>query len=149
MKSRKPLLYIFSAGMLLFGSNLIAQDAPPPPPPAEPAMPAPPTPPAPPAAATSSAMPAAPMPEQGTNTAAGQTASGQTPQGELTVHSAPAPAPTIGPAPSFEQLSGGGKAITEDQAIAYLPLANDFINADSNRNGSVSKAEYERWTKQL
>lgn len=73
----------------------------------------------------------------------------QTPQGEVTVRSAPAPAPTIGPAPSFEQLSGGSKGITESQAAAYPPLANDFINADSNKNGSISKAEYERWTKQL
>jgi len=65
------------------------------------------------------------------------------------VQSSPAPAPVIGPAPSFEQLSGGGKSISPEQAVAYPPLANDFINADSNRNGSISKAEYTNWTKQL
>lgn len=83
------------------------------------------------------------------STPAGNSASYQTAQGQLTVNSAPAPAPTIGPAPSFEQLSGGGKGISEDQAAAYPPLANDFINADSNKNHSISKAEYERWIKQL
>ena len=79
----------------------------------------------------------------------GQAATYQAPQGQVTAQSTPAPAPVIGPAPAFEQLSGGGKSITADQAAAYPPLANDFINADSNRNGSVSKAEYTRWTKQL
>ncbi|MEO7066609.1 MAG: hypothetical protein ABI114_06850 [Rhodanobacter sp.] len=72
-----------------------------------------------------------------------------TPQGELTVNSTAAPAPTIAPAPAFAQLSGGGKAITEQQANAYPPLANDFIHADTNQNGSISKTEYEHWTKQL
>ena len=72
-----------------------------------------------------------------------------TPQGELTITSTPAPAPTIAAAPAFSQLSGGSKAITEAQAHAYLPLINDFINADANKNGSISKAEYDRWTKQL
>lgn len=80
---------------------------------------------------------------------AGNSASYQTAKGEVTVNSAPAPAPMVGPAPSFEQLSGGGKSISEDQAAAYPPLANDFIHADSNKNHSISKAEYERWTKQL
>ena len=75
-------------------------------------------------------------------------ASYPTPQGELTVRSMPAPAPQIGPAPAFTQLSGGGKGITEQQAAAYPPLANDFLHADSNRNGSISKAEYQRWTRQ-
>ncbi len=59
------------------------------------------------------------------------------------------PLPTVGPAPDFSQLSGGSKSITEEQAVAYPPLANDFINADRNRNGKISKTEYENWTKQL
>lgn len=79
--------------------------------------------------------------------AAGQ-ATYQTPQGEIVVRSVPAPAPTIGPAPAFDQLSGGRKSITADQAIAYPPLANDFLHADRNRNGTVSKSEYTNWTKQ-
>lgn len=123
MKFHKPLLFAFTAGALLFAGNLLAQDVPVP--------------------ATST------MQTQPTTIPAPDAAAYSTPQGELTVHSAPAPAPVIGPAPTFEQLSGGGKAITEDQAMAYLPLVNDFINADSNRNGSISKTEYARWTKQL
>ena len=49
----------------------------------------------------------------------------------------------------FATLSGGKKSITEAQAAAYPPLANDFEYADSNRNGSISKAEYQRWVKQM
>ena len=79
----------------------------------------------------------------------GSAATYQTPQGELTVRSGPAPAPSFGPAPSFEQLAGGGKGISEAQAEAYPPLANDFIHADHNRNGSVSAAEYQQWLKQM
>lgn len=158
MKSRKPLLPFIAAGSLLFTGSLLAQNppmppAPPPPPPASmppvpPPAPMPPSPetptpaePAPtaPAAPAASAAPAAPT--------AGQAAY-QTPQGELTVRSMPAPAPQIGPAPDFAQLSAGGKGITEEQAVAYPPLANDFLHADSNRNGSISKAEYQRWAKQ-
>ena len=51
-----------------------------------------------------------------------------------------------GPAPAFEQLSGSGKYISEDQASAYPLLANDFIYADHNRDGRISKSEYARWT---
>ena len=77
------------------------------------------------------------------------TATFNTPQGQVVVKSAPAPAPTIAPAPSFQQLAAGGKGITEEQASAYPPLANDFLNADSNKNGKISEAEYARWVKQL
>lgn len=78
----------------------------------------------------------------------GTTAVYPSPQGELTVHSQPAPAPSYGPAPAFAQLAGSGKTISEEQAAAYPPLANDFINADQNRDGSISAAEYARWSKQ-
>ena len=155
MKSRKPWLSFVAAGSLLFTGSLLAQNPPPPPapPPPPPASMPPVPPPAPvppssempspaeaaPAAPTAPAAPAAPTADQ---------ASYQTPQGELTVRSTPAPAPQIGPAPDFAQLSAGGKGITEAQAVAYPPLANDFLHADSNRNGSISKAEYQRWTKQ-
>ncbi|HEY8683187.1 MAG TPA: hypothetical protein VIM06_08450 [Rhodanobacter sp.] len=134
MKYRTTLLSTLITGALLFAGTVIAQDVPPPPAPVAP-MPPPPPPPAPPAPDANA--PVAP-----------DTAAYQTPQGEVTVHSEAAPAPTIGPAPSFEQLSGGSKGITEDQAAAYPPLANDFIHADTNRNGSVSKAEYARWVSQ-
>lgn len=121
MKPRTSLLFTLTVAALLLTGNLVAQQAPTP----QPAVAAP---------------PAAKSPD---------TAAYQTPQGELTVRSVPAPAPSFGPAPSFEQLSGGGKAITEEQASAYPPLANDFLHADGDRNGGVTKAEYERWVKQL
>ncbi|TAM64575.1 MAG: hypothetical protein EPN49_00170 [Rhodanobacter sp.] len=124
MKSHKLLFATLAATGLLFAGNLIAQQTP--------------------ATASSAAGPSA----AGTASPPA-TAVFQTPQGEVTIRSVPAPAPTFGPAPSFKQLSAGGKAITAEQAAAYPPLANDFIHADSNKNGSISKAEYERWVKQL
>lgn len=146
MKSRKPLLTVLAASTLLFAGSLIAQqDMPtqtPPPPPTDTMPqppPVPPTPPAPPPPAQSS-MPATPPP-------AGQTdATMNTPAGELTVRSSMPPPPPAGPAPAFEQLSGGGKYISEDQASAYPLLVNDFIYADHNRDGRISKSEYARWT---
>ena len=129
MKSRKPLLSALAVAALLFAGTLIAQDTPPPPPP-------------PPPAPMSSPAPteASPAPTE--------RAAYPTPQGQVVVHSAPAPAPMIDPAPSFEQVSGGGKSISEDQAAAYLPLANDFLNASHNGK-RVSKAQYDEWVKQL
>lgn len=168
MKSRKPLLSTLVAGTLMFAGTLIAQDVPPAPPPPSatpdappaptattppPARPVPPMPRVPGTQPMPPATPAPPMPPgEPTATAAptgGQAATYQSPQGEVVVQSSPAPAPTIGPAPTFEQLSGGGKSISPEQALAYPPLANDFINADTNRNGSISKSEYINWTKQL
>lgn len=90
-----------------------------------------------------------PAPAASTAATATDTATFNTPQGQVVVNSAPAPAPTIAPAPSFQQLAAGGKGITEEQASAYPPLANDFLNADSNKNGKVSETEYARWVKQL
>ncbi|OHC39733.1 hypothetical protein [Rhodanobacter soli] len=151
MKSRKPLLTVLAASTLLFAGSLIAQqDMPPqtpPPPPTDTApqpqpqpQPVPQTPPASPAPAQSG-MPA-------TSPPAGQadTATMNTPAGELSVHSSMPPPPPAGPAPAFEQLSGGGKYISEDQASAYPLLANDFLYADHNRDGRISKSEYARWT---
>ena len=137
MKYRKPLLSALVTGALLFAGTVLAQETPTPPPAPEAPMPppAPDAPPAPPAPAAEGQSPNA--------------AVYQTPQGEVTVRSVAPPAPTIGQPPSFEQLAGGGKSISADQAVAFPPLANDFIDADSNRNGSISKAEYERWVKQL
>jgi lipoprotein-anchoring transpeptidase ErfK/SrfK len=72
----------------------------------------------------------------------------QTAQGEVTVHSGqPAPR-SYGPPPSFAQLDRRGSGfISADDADAYPPLANDFLYADANRDGRISKAEYERWAK--
>lgn len=68
-----------------------------------------------------------------------------TPQGQVTVNSGPAAAKPSGPAPDFATLSGGKGSISAEQASAYPLLANDFQYADSNRDGRVSKAEYQRW----
>lgn len=141
MKYRKPLLTALAASALMLAGQVIAQnsttqnsatqnsttqDT-------TPQNTAP-------ASATPQATP--PMPADQT------TATMNTPSGELTVHSSmPAP-PPAGPAPSFEQLSGGTRYITEDQASAYPLLANDFIYADHNRNGRISKDEYQRWAAQ-
>src|SRR6185312_1931356 len=57
----------------------------------------------------------------------------------------PAPAPTQ---PPFSQLAGNSKWITEEQAAAYPPLANDFLNA-SHDGKRVSKTQYEAWVKQI
>ncbi len=119
MKPRIPLFAGLVAGAVWFGGAAIAQDAPAPA--AQPAM----------AAASSSS------------------ATYQTQQGQVVVNSVPAPAPTIGQAPDFKQLAGAGKGISPEQAEAYPPLANDFLNADSNKNGTISKAEYEHWVKQM
>jgi len=124
MKSRKLLFATLATAGLLFAGNLIAQETP--------------------APASSASSPSAATPPPATATAVFQT-----PKGEVTIRSVAAPAPSFGPAPSFKQLSAGGKTITAEQAAAYPPLANDFIHADSNKNGSISKAEYERWVKQL
>ena len=122
MKFRKPLLSTITIGALFFAGTLLAQHTPPPPPPA-----------------TSTAAPG-----QSMNNAAPAPA----PQAQVTVQSVQPPAPSIGPAPSFEQLSGGSKWITADQASAYPPLANDFLNASHNGT-RVSKSQYDEWVKQL
>lgn len=124
MKFRKPLLITFAAGALLSAGSLLAQQAP------SPAASV-----SPPPAGTTSPPP----------NGHAETATMNTPAGELVVHSSMPPPPPAGPAPSFEQLSGGGKYITEQQAAAYPLLANDFIHADRNRDGRISKSEYARW----
>lgn len=84
--------------------------------------------------------------QQSTSTTTGQ-AHYNTPHGELTVRSHEAPGPSAQPPPSFEQLSGGGKSISIEQAAAYPPLANDFDYADRNRDKHISRSEYEQWLK--
>jgi hypothetical protein len=119
MKARTLLFSALAGGAVLSGGTVLAQDTP------------------------------APATTAATSTSGATSASFQTPQGEVVINSAPAPAPTIGPAPEFSQLSGGGKGISADQAVSYPPLANDFINADSNKNGTISESEYARWSRQL
>jgi hypothetical protein len=146
MKPRTPLLSGLCAAALLFGAAALAQDAPAPA--ASTAMNGTSTSPATNGTAANSRMNGADT-NPATNGAATNSATYQTPQGQVVVNSAPAPAPTIGPAPDFSQLSGGSKGITAEQAASYPPLANDFINADSNKDGKVSQSEYARWLKQL
>jgi hypothetical protein len=131
MKYRKPLLTALAASAQMLAGQALAQDT------------------TTQDTTTQSTTPEATTPQATTPMPADQTtATMNTPSGELTVHSSmPAP-PPAGPAPSFEQLSGGGRYITEDQASAYPLLANDFIYADHNRNGRISKDEYQRWTAQ-
>lgn len=76
------------------------------------------------------------------------TATYQTPQGTLTVDSSQPELPQYGPPPSFASLNRNDTGyITSNEAVAYPPLANDFIHADANRDGRVSKAEYQRWAR--
>ncbi len=119
MKLRHSFIPGLVAGAMLFGGAAIAQDA-----------------------TTPATAPT--MAESVTHSA-----TYQTPQGEVVINSMPAPAPLAGPAPDFKQLSGDSNGITAEQAVAYPPLANDFLNADSNKDGKISQSEYARWVKQL
>jgi hypothetical protein len=54
-----------------------------------------------------------------------------------------------GPAPAFAVLDQDGDLmLTKDEASSYKLLANDYLKADSDENGTISKAEYERWAAQ-
>jgi hypothetical protein len=51
-----------------------------------------------------------------------------------------------GPKPSFEQLdTDGNGSIDEGEATVYRLLADDYIHADGNRDGRVSRREFDRW----
>lgn len=71
-----------------------------------------------------------------------------TPQGQVTINSTMGSAPSTASPPSFEQLSGGKKYITKDDANAYPPLANDFLYVAHN-GSRISKAQYEHWVQNL
>jgi hypothetical protein len=71
-----------------------------------------------------------------------------TSQGQVTIHSTMGQAPSTAPPPTFEQLSGGSKFITSEQASAYPPLANDFLYVAGHGN-RITKSQYERWLKNL
>jgi len=149
------------ASLLLAGAAF-AQDVPPatrvPPPPPGEATPPPPPPNTPqtamppdsagmpPPAAAAPPPPPPPLPPPPPNPEGGSTGTSMpTAQGQVTVNSGPAPAKPSGPAPDFATLSGGKGSISATQASAFPLLANDFQYADANRDGKISKAEYQRW----
>ena len=77
-----------------------------------------------------------------------QTTVFQSPQGEVIVHTGQPEGKQYAPPPPFAQLAISGDGyITSREAEAYPPLANDFIHADANRDGRVSRTEYARWAK--
>ncbi|QNK02355.1 hypothetical protein H8F01_04195 [Dyella telluris] len=137
MKPRTPLLALVTAGSMMLAGSLLAQDQPmPTPPPPQPTtqnMPA-----SPPTQTMPAATPTPPPPQGGTQ--ANTSAAGQ----QVTINSSVPPV-NAGPAPSFEQLSGGTKYITESQASAYPLLANDFSYVDKGHSGHITKAQYEAW----
>lgn len=66
--------------------------------------------------------------------------------GDLIVRTGQPTPRDYGPPPPFAQLASSGDGyITLDEAAAYPPLANDFIHVDANRDGRISKSEYQRW----
>ena len=70
----------------------------------------------------------------------------QTAQGTLEVRwGQPEQAPS-GPAPEFSQLdTNNDNFISDSEATLYPMLANDFVYADHNRDGKLSKTEYAKW----
>lgn len=69
-------------------------------------------------------------------------------QGQVTINSTMGQTPSTASPPSFEQLSGGSKFITREQANAYPPLANDFSYA-AGHGDRISKSQYQCWLQQL
>src|SRR5512139_679862 len=121
MKLRTPWITLIGAGALLVAGQAMARQTAPAAPADTPAdAPAPAA-----SAAAPATTPALPAPTQ---------AVFQTAQGEVTVRSVPPSPVPVTQAPPFEQLSGGGKWISTEQANAYPLLANDFDYADSNRD---------------
>ena len=149
MKSRHSLLTLVASGSLLFAGAVLAQNqpaqtAPPPPPPQPQAMPQPMPQPAPQPQAQPQPMPqqAAPAPQPGQDSA-----NFNSPQGQVTVNSSMPAVKDAGPPPDFATLANGKAYITEDDASAYPPLANDFLHASGGAQ-HLSKAAYARWLKQ-
>ena len=96
------------------------------------------------AAAQNSTMQAPPATVQGGSTSTTYTAS----HDQVTVNSTMGQTPSTGSPPSFEQLSGGSKVITKEQANAYPPLANDFSYV-AGHSDHITKSQYEHWLQNL
>lgn len=69
-------------------------------------------------------------------------------QGQVTINSTMGQTPSTASPPSFEQLSGGAKVITREQADAFPPLANDFDYV-AGHSGHITKSQYEHWLQHL
>lgn len=161
MNPRKPLLTLLASGSLLFAGTLLAQDQqtqppmPPPPPPSQTTMPTPQP------QAQPQAMPqpqpqpqtqpqAMPQPQaqpQATPQPGPDSTKFNSAQGQVTVNSSMPAVKDAGPPPDFATLANGKAYVTEDDAAAYPPLANDFLHA-SGGSQHLSKAAYARWLKQ-
>jgi hypothetical protein len=109
-------------------------DTPPPPPPSDAPLPPPP-----PAGTAPVPTTQAPPPPAGAGMA-------PAPGTQVDVRNSQPQVATMGTPPDFASLAKSGKSISEADAAAYPALANDFQHADKNRDGRVSKSEYERWT---
>jgi len=125
MKYRTPAIVLLSIGAMMSTGTVLAQNQPIPPP-VSPTMSKP-----------------TPAPTSASDTTRASTQFNST-QGQVTINST-MPKITAGPAPSFEQLSGGSRYITEEQAAAYPLLANDFLYVDKGHTGHITKSQYERW----
>lgn len=69
-----------------------------------------------------------------------------TAEGTVEIHWGQPDLKISGAAPSFDQLdTNHDEVISMEEAQAYLPLLNEFDYADHNRNGSISKKEYQQW----
>ena len=153
MNSRHSLLTLLASGSLLFAGSLLAQNQPaqsmPPPPPPQPqTMPQPQAQPQPLPQPQAQPMPPQAVPQPQPQPQPGQdTAQFNSPQGQVTVNSSMPVVKDAGPPPDFATLAGGKAYITEDDASAYPPLANDFLHASGGAQ-HLSKAAYARWLKQ-
>lgn len=155
MNPRKPLLTLLASGTLLFAGTLLAQDQqtqppmPPPPPSPQTTMPTPQPQPQTQAQPASQAQPqATPQPQAAPAPPPGPDSTKfNSPQGQVTVSSSMPATKDAGPPPNFATLANGKTYITEDDAAAYPPLANDFLHA-SGGTQHLSKAAYARWLKQ-
>lgn len=157
MNSRKPVLTLLASTSLLFAGALLAQNSPtqdqstqPPPMPPPQSAPAPQSmPPQPQPQPQTAPQPAPqpqtapqPMPQPGQDSTSGNGA-----QGQVSVTSSMPAVKDAGPPPDFGTLANGKAYITEDDAVAYPPLANDFLHASGGAK-HLSKAAYARWLKQ-
>lgn len=65
---------------------------------------------------------------------------------QVTVHSGQPAGDAPSAPPPFDQLDTNHDGfIDQREALAYPALVNDFIHADRNRDGRISKAEYAKW----